>query len=176
MTVVLCFCMACSGKKNETPVKPVNRAALPRMHTENITTLISDSGITRYRITTPAWYVYDRTKEPYWSFPKGLHLQRFDEHYHIDAEIQCKRAFYYQARQLWRLDGKVKALNLQGETFESEQIFWSQREHRIYSDSLVRITKLTQIIIGKAGFDSNETMTKYTIKLTNGTIPVKPTK
>jgi len=176
LAVVLCFCTACTDKQSETPVKHINRNALPRMSAENVVTLISDSGITRYRITTPLWYMYDKVPEPYWAFPKGLHLQRFNERYHIDAEINCKRAFYYQNRQLWKLEGKVKALNLQGETFESEQIFWSQRDKRIYSDSLIRITKQTQIIVGKAGFESNESMTKYIIKQTNGIIPVKPTQ
>lgn len=171
MAVVLCFLTGCGNFDSEAPVKPIDRSKLPRMYATNITTLISDSGITRYRITTPVWYIYDRASEPYWSFPKGMHLQRFDAGFHVDAEITCKKAYYYQVRQLWRLDGKVRMINLQGEMFESEQVFWNQREQRIYSDSLIKITQHTKIING-LGFESNQTLTKYAIKKPYGIFPV----
>ncbi len=141
------------------------------MYAENVTTLISDSGITRYRITTPVWYIYDKSSEPYWAFPKGVHLQRFDQSFHIDAEINCKKAYYYQVRQLWRLDGKVRMINLQGDMFESEQVYWNQRDQKIYSDSLIKITQRTKIITG-LGFESNQTLTQYAIKKPQGIIPV----
>jgi LPS export ABC transporter protein LptC len=171
VAVVLCFCTGCTKSASDAPGKPIDRTKIPRMYAENVTTLISDSGITRYRIITPAWYVYDRSSEPYWAFPKGVHLQRFDESFHVDAEINCKRAYYYQVRQLWRLDGKVRMINLQGDMFESEQIYWNQREQKIYSDSLIKITQRTKIITG-IGFTSNQTLTQYTIRQPQGIIPV----
>jgi LPS export ABC transporter protein LptC len=169
--VVLCFCTGCKKTESEIPVKPIDRTKLPRMYAENVTTLISDSGITRYRITTPVWYIYDKSSEPYWAFPKGVHLQRFDQSFHIDAEITCKKAYYYQVRQLWRLDGKVRMINLQGEMFESEQVYWNQRDQKIYSDSLIKITQRTKIFTG-LGFESNQTLTQYAIKKPQGIIPV----
>lgn len=172
MAVVLCFLTGCTNFDSDAPGKPIDRTKLPRMFSTNVTTLISDSGITRYRISTPLWYIYDRASEPYWSFPKGIHLQRFDASFHVDAEITCKKAFYYQPRQLWRLDGKVRMINQQGEMFESEQVFWSQREQRIYSDSLIKITQHTKVITGR-GFESNQTLTQYTIKQPNGIFPVE---
>ena len=47
---------------------------IPTMLTRDVETLISDSGVTRYRIVTPIWYVYDEVEEPYWRFPEGLNL------------------------------------------------------------------------------------------------------
>ena len=38
---------------------------IPTMLTRDVETLISDSGVTRYRIVTPIWYVYDEVEEPY---------------------------------------------------------------------------------------------------------------
>ena len=40
------------------------RDLVPVMKAENVTTIISDSGVTRFRISTPRWMVYDKTKEP----------------------------------------------------------------------------------------------------------------
>ena len=47
------------------------------MVTHNVNTLISDSGVTQYKIVAPVWYVYDEADTPYWSFPKGLYLQKW---------------------------------------------------------------------------------------------------
>jgi LPS export ABC transporter protein LptC len=172
--VVLFFMVACTDVHPDTVSISVDRTKLPRMIATHVTTLISDSGITRYRITTPIWYVYDRAMEPYWNFPKGIFLQRFNESYHVDGSIRCDSARYFEAKQLWELDGKVKAMNLQGETFESSQLFWDQHGQRIYSDSLIRVTQHVKIIIG-VGFDSNQALTKYTIREPEGIIPVNPT-
>lgn len=171
--VVLCFMAACSDIHPKTVDISVNRNKLPSLIETHVTTLISDSGITRYRITTPIWYVYDRAPMPYWYFPKGIILQRFDKNYHVDGSIRCDSARYFIGQQLWQLDGKVKALNLQGETFETPQLFWSQHDQRIYSDSLIRVTQSSKIIIG-IGFDSNQSLTKYTIRSPEGIIPVSP--
>lgn len=46
------------------------RDSLPVMDTKGVTTLISDSGITRYRVNTAEWLIYDRKKPPYWAFEK----------------------------------------------------------------------------------------------------------
>ena len=42
---------------------------MPSMTTVNVATLISDSGITQYKIVSPLWNVYDEVDTPYWSFP-----------------------------------------------------------------------------------------------------------
>ena len=44
------------------------RDSLPVMDTKGVTTLISDSGITRYRVNTAEWLIYDRKNPPYWAF------------------------------------------------------------------------------------------------------------
>ena len=43
---------------------------MPTMSTVNVSTLISDSGITQYKIVSPLWLVYDNADTPYWNFPK----------------------------------------------------------------------------------------------------------
>ncbi|MPM10940.1 hypothetical protein SDC9_57277 [bioreactor metagenome] len=65
----------------------------------------------------------------------------------------------------------MRATNIKGELFETEQLFWEQKSEKIYSDSLIKITQEDYIIIGK-GFESNQEMTKYQVKQTQGVIPV----
>ena len=170
--IICFFIVACSS--NEKPDKIaaiVNRSALPQLHATEITTVISDSGITRYRISAPIWNVYDKSSKPYWDFPKGIHFEKFDANLKVDANMHSKYARFNENEQLWELRGKVKATNVQGELFETEQLFWNQREERMYSDSLIKITQISHIITG-IGFESNQAMTRYTIRKPQGIFPV----
>ena len=66
------------------------RDSLPSMKTLGVTTLISDSGITRYKIITEEWEIYDKKNPPYWAFEKGVYLEKFDSLFHIDASIKSR--------------------------------------------------------------------------------------
>ena len=54
------FFTSCSGRKKELGEAFTERDSLPVMDTRGVTTLVSDSGITRYRINTEEWLVFDR--------------------------------------------------------------------------------------------------------------------
>ena len=172
--LILLGIVACNTNTDSTEkISAVgDRVKTPRLHATEITTIISDSGITRYRISAPCWNIYDRAIPPYWEFPKGIHLERFDPALKVDANIHSQYAKFNENEQIWELRGKVRAINLQGELFETEQLFWNQRQERFYSDTLIKITQATRIITG-IGFESNQNMTKYQIKRPQGIFPVK---
>ena len=69
---VLLFISACSGGKKQMGEAITERDSLPVMDTREVTTLISDSGVTRYRIKTKEWKVFDRKSPPYWAFERGI--------------------------------------------------------------------------------------------------------
>jgi LPS export ABC transporter protein LptC len=172
VVVVLFSFSSCGSKDTELTDAIGDRATLPQLHAREITTVVSDSGITRYRINTPQWDIFDKASQPYWEFPAGIHLERFDEQLAVDANVHCLYARFYEREQLWQLKGNVRATNIQGELFETELLFWDQRMEKIYSDSLIKITTPEYIIIG-VGFDSNQEMTKYNVRQTQYVIPVQ---
>lgn len=172
MVVVLFLLFSCHSTVPQQTDPVLNRSEMPRLHSRDVTTVISDSGITRYRINTPQWDIYDRSAQPYWEFPYGVHFERFDEQLVVDANIHCEYARFLENEQLWELRGNVRATNIQGELFETEQLFWNQKTEKIYSDSLIKITQENYIIIGM-GFESNQEMTKYQVKQSQGVIPVE---
>jgi LPS export ABC transporter protein LptC len=171
VVVVLFFMFSCSKEKVEQIGAIKNRSAMPQLHATEITTIISDSGVTRYRISASRWDVFDKAVKPYWNFPNGIHFEKFDMNLKVDANIHSKYARFDVNEQRWELRGKVRATNLQGELFETEQLFWSERENRIYSDSLIKITQVSHIITG-IGFESDASMTRYTIRKPQGIFPV----
>ena len=80
---------------------------MPSMVTHNISTLVSDSGVTQYKIV-PVWYVYDEVDTPYWSFPEGLYLQKFDPKFKVIATVAADSARFFRLQKLWRLEGNVE--------------------------------------------------------------------
>ncbi|MCM1355819.1 MAG: LPS export ABC transporter periplasmic protein LptC [Staphylococcus sp.] len=161
-----------SGCKEGDPVGMgnVDASRTPTMLTRNVETLISDSGVTRFRIETPLWYVYDEVEEPYWNFPEGLHLDKYDNFFRKEATVVADSAYYMKNKQVWRLDGNVRITNVMNEKFLTNQLFWDQRLHKLYSDSFIHIERADKVLEGY-GFDSNEQLTRYTIRRVSGIFP-----
>ena len=78
---------SCSGKGKNLADAISENDTLPSMNSLGVTTLISDSGITRYKIVTEEWIINDKKNPPYWAFEKGVYLEKFDTLFHIDASI-----------------------------------------------------------------------------------------
>lgn len=169
MIVVALF--SCREEKKLDVLKDLNPKTMPTMRTENVNTLISDSGITQYRIKSPIWFVFDEVDTPIWRFPKGLYLEKFDKSMKVISSVACDSATYFKRLQLWRLDGNVEMHNNQSDLFLTQQIFWDQRNHKVYSDSFIHIERTDRIIEG-LGFVSNEKLTTYTINKPTGIFPM----
>lgn len=168
LVVVVLFGAAACSKEEAPKLEAVkDRKKLPGLAATKITTVISDSGITRYRIYTDQWDVFDRAAEPYWNFPKGLHFERFDKRLNIDANFHSKTAKYYEYKKLWEFRGNVKAVNIKGEMFETDLLYWDQTQERIYSDKFIRVTQATRVITAY-GFESDQSLTKYNFRNVEG--------
>lgn len=167
----LLFFVSCNKDQPDKISAVKNRNTIPKLHATEITTVISDSGVTRYRITAQRWDVFDKAIQPYQEFSKGVYFEKFDLNMKVEANIRSNYARFNENEKLWDLRGKVRAMNLQGELFETERLFWNQNQERFYSDTLVKITQKTRIITG-IGFESNQSMTKYQIKRPQGIFPV----
>ncbi len=169
--IAICFFFSCS-EGNEVVDISSDPSTTARLTATDVTTLVSDSGITRYRVDAKVWKVFDRVEDPYWDFPEGIHFDRFDPDMNVDAEIESKKAVYYTTRKFWDLKDSVHAMNLKGEHFECDQLFWDEKAERVYTNGKVKITQQDKIIYGK-GFESNQTFTKYVIKKPEGIFPIE---
>ncbi len=152
----------CKGGNKALGEAIVERDSLPSMVTLGATNLVSDSGVTRYRIETEEWEIYDKKKPPYWAFEKGVYLEKFDSVFNIEASIKADTAYYYMDDKLWKLVSNVDIENMKGERFETDLLYWNEATEKVYSDEFVRITQPDRIITGY-GFESNQQLTNYRI-------------
>ena len=172
LVMLAMFVFGCKEKSVQQSAQSQPREQAAVLLTDSVSTLISDSGVTRYRIEAPQWLMFDKTDPPYQEFPEGIYLEQFDLDLSVAASLKADYAYYDESAQRWTLIGNVHAMNRQGEQFETPKMMWDQQTHRVYSDTSIHITRETSIIEG-VGFDSNEQMTQYTILNPTGVFPIK---
>ena len=166
---------ACSGNNKNLAEAIAENDTVPSMKSLGVTTLISDSGITRYKIVAEEWIIHDKKKIPYWAFEKGVYLEKFDTLFHIDASIKADTAYYYEKKKLWELKGNVQILSQRGDKFQTELLFWDEKKEKVYSDKYIQIEQEDKIIRGY-GFESNQDLTEYEIKNSTGIFTVEDTQ
>lgn len=172
VTMLLLFVGSCTSSKKETVAVVFNPDSSYIMRTTDVATLISDSGITRYKLNAKEWLMFSKAKDPFWYFPEGIYIEKFDSLFNAEASVKADTAYYWEKKKLWKLIGNVEILSLENEKFETSEMFWDQAKERIYSSKRVRIEKKDQIIIGKEGFESNQDMTKYSFINSEASFPV----
>ena len=173
LAVVMLFLSAsCSKGKEPVSAAITNRDSVPVMVTRDVATYISDSGVVRYKIIADEWQVFDRLEPSMWTFEQGVYLEKFNNDLSIEATILADTAYYYDKEELWELRGNVHIENEQDEQFDTQLLFWNQKTKRVYSDLFIRIRQQKRIITG-TGFTSNQDFTRYTIKHTQGIVPIK---
>lgn len=166
----LCAMISCNREKKEVVDIEFNQDSTYTMKATEVITLVSDSGITRYKVVTKEWLMFSEAQEPYWLFPKKVHLEKFDSLFHVEASVDADTAYYYERKELWKLVGHVRVESLQGERFETDVLFLDQ--DKIYSDCFIRITKGDFVNTG-VGFESNRTLTQYKIFNSAAEIPLQ---
>lgn len=105
-----------------------------------VNTLISDSGVMKYRMIAERWEVNTVKNPSFWLFDKGLVLEEFDQQFHIQAYITCDTAWFYDQLRIWELRGNVLVRTTDGTRFSSEELYWNQAERKLYSYKYSKLT------------------------------------
>ncbi len=161
------FVSACQEAVEHTAPAIRDRDSASVMTSWGVNTLISDSGVIKYRIVTERWDVNSVRHPSRWTFDKGLFLEQFDEKFHIQAYIQCDTAFYYNEMHLWELRSRVKVRTKDGLRFSSEQLFWDESRHELYSYVFSKLITPERTLQGTY-FRSDERMTHYVVTNSRG--------
>lgn len=158
---------ACQKQQEHTAAAVRDRDSVSMMTTYGVNTLISDSGVIKYRIITERWEVNQVREPSRWIFEKGLFFEQFDEKFHVQSYIQCDTAYYYDQERLWELHGRVSVLTKDGLRFNSELLFWDQAGHELYSYKPSKLVTPERTLEGTY-FRSDERMTNYYVSNSRG--------
>ena len=169
--VVMLVLSACSSSLKNNAELTGSGDSIVVMKSYDVVTLVSDSGVTRYRVETPEWLVYEKLERPCWMFPQGIHLEQLNTSMQVYSIVESKHAVYYVNDDIWVLSDSVRATNVDNEYFETNKLVVEQRKDSIYTDQFVKVTQKDRVITG-IGMRSNQRLTRYVIEKTQGIIPI----
>lgn len=168
-TILHSFLFSCQDGQERMPAAINAQDSAAFMRSRGISTLISDSGVLRYKLVAEEWDIYTITSPPTWKFMKGMLMERFDEQFHIDLHVEADTAYLHE-QKLWELRGRVVIHNVEGTLFRTEELFWDMNEHKMWSTKYMRIKTTDQELEG-TDFRSNEQMTDYYVSNSEGKFP-----
>lgn len=150
---------------------PTNPELVPTMSTSDVQTVISDSGLTRYRIAAKLWNMYEEAKAPHWTFPQGVICEELGPNFETLSTIKCDSAYFDKNHNLWTLIGNVNITNSKGDIVLTDELMWDQHAHKLFSDAFIHIEKQGRIIEGY-GYESNERLTTYQLRQVEAIFPI----
>ena len=166
-TLIAAVLLGCNEAQEHTAPAIYDRDSVSMMTSYGVNTLISDSGVIKYRIVTERWDVNTVKNPSRWTFEKGVFFEQFDEKFHVEAYIQADSAWYYDQKKLWHLRGRVRIRNISGLIYESEELYWDGITHELYSYAFSKITTPERSMEGTY-FLSDEHMRHYTVSNSKG--------
>lgn len=158
---------ACTGEKEHTAAAVNDEDSVAMMVTRGVNTLISDSGVVKYRLVAELWEVNQARDPSRWVFDKGLFMEQFDEKFHTEMYIQADTAYYFDQQRLWELRGRVRVRTVDGLRFASEELYWDQVKREFYSNLFSRVITPERELEGTY-FRSDENMYCYTVSNSAG--------
>ena len=167
ITLALFSLMACNeAHEHLAPaINPEDSVAM--MTSYGVNTLVSDSGVIKYRIVTERWDVNTLRQPSRWEFMKGVFFEQFDEKFRVQAYVQADTAWYYDQLRLWKLRGRVRVRTIDGMVYTSEELYWDGIAHELYSYVYSRLVTPERTLEGTY-FRSDEKMTRYTVSNSKG--------
>lgn len=105
----------------------------------------------------------------YVEFPEGVDVKFYDDDYNVSTSLLCKYAINYTGQELWKFSDSVVIESVQGGELKTQELYFDQKNEKIYSVKFVEVTDPQGTLIrGKGGFESNYDFTIYEFKNVDG--------
>ncbi len=159
--------VSCEEQKEHTAPAIHDRDSVSMMTSYGVNTLISDSGVIKYRIVAERWEVNTVRNPSRCIVEKGLLFPKVAETVPVQSYIPCDTPYYYDQKRLWELRSRVSILTKDGLRFTSQQLFWDETNHELYSHVHSKLVTPERTLEGSY-FRSDERMTKYYVSNSRG--------
>ncbi|MDR0954070.1 MAG: LPS export ABC transporter periplasmic protein LptC [Rikenellaceae bacterium] len=153
-------------------VASVEKETLITMQSTDLTVRNSVNGKLSYLFETPLLERYELAEEPYMEFRQGVKMTTYNDSTQlVESTLVADFAKYIEPKQLWEARGNVVATNAEGRVLKTEQLFWDEKEDRIYSVVRSQMTEGEDVTIGD-GFETNSAFDNYRIHNPRGKVRV----
>ncbi|MDQ3073265.1 MAG: LPS export ABC transporter periplasmic protein LptC [Bacteroidota bacterium] len=169
------FCLVwvlCACKKNDLKqVENITSKTVPAERSTDVEAIYSDSAEVKARMMAPVMIRY-LGDNPTVEMKKGLKVEFYSDSLTINSSLKSDYAIRYVNKGITKLTGNVVVVNIQGDTLNTEELYWDEPKERVYSEKFVKVKTRDKIFLAE-GFESNVEFTKYTFYKLKGIITVK---
>ena len=141
---------------------------------EEVEVIYSDSGRVQMKVIAPILFRHLDKKQPKREFPEGLEVYFIGEEQTVESWLKGKHAIEIENEQLTTIRDSVVLVNKNGEKLETDHLIWDQKEGRIYTDQLVKMTTIDKKIWGY-GFEADREFKRWSIRAVQGELKIDPT-
>ena len=153
--------LGCQANSSKDLAPFANKINMQLEVSHQVEVLYTDSGYLKAKITAPVVNNYSGN-DPYQEMPQGIKAYTYYLDGGLASSISAQYAVRKQGGGVIEARNKVVITNVKGDTLNTEQLFWKEKEKRIYTNKFVRITTPTKIFFGD-GLESNQEFTHYRI-------------
>ena len=141
---------------------------------DSLTIIQSSEGHREFVFKTPLMERYELAREPYMEFRRGVEITTYDDSTGLEeSNLVADYAIFFEKRELWEAKGNVVARNADGQTLYTQQLFWNQSTHRVYSNVDSKVVQGQDVFIGE-GFESDDKFEKWSFRKFTGKLTVDP--
>ncbi len=166
------FFVGCENDIEE--IKRLQQNQITVDEVKQVTSYLSQGGRLKAKLTAPFMLRYYDTV-PRVEFPNTLHVDFYNDSMQIESYLDAKKASYYEQQSRVILTDSVVVIRINGDTLKTNELFWEQNLHKLFTNSDVEIRQKTKTIYGK-GFESDEQLKNFRIDSITGIILVGASK
>lgn len=145
IAILIIILIACGCKDDVATATSgdIDPKDMPTMVSHNVQTLLSDSGKTKYRITTKTWIAYEQQEHSHWVFPDGLIAEELDNtttKFDVKMSMKCDSAHYDRNTRMLNLTGNVTIHDNTGGEITCDSAYYDEEKLLWSLNSMVTIT------------------------------------
>lgn len=166
------FFWACENDLEK--IRDMQRTRLSVDEVKNVTSYLSQGGRMKAKLTAPLMLRFFDSV-PRVEFTNSLHVDFYNDSMQIESYLDAKKAWYYEQQSRIVLTDSVVVIRIDGDTLKTNELYWEQNLHKLYTTKDVEIRQKTKTIFGK-GFESDEQLKNGRIDSITGILLVGASK
>lgn len=140
--------------------------------TTDVELIYSDSAIVNVIVKAETMLTNTRRGDKKQIFPDGVDVDFFDTRGRVQSELTCKKATRFEKDKRILMQDSVVWKSGKGEILDTEELVWDERNQKVFSKRLVKITTAQDVIHGY-GFEADQGFTKWKITRPQGEMGVE---
>ena len=138
---------------------------------KNVEAYLSQESFVKARLRSPLMLRYENLKDTTYSeFPNTLHVDFFDSTAKIQSWLDAKYGKYFESQNTVYLRDSVVAININGDTLKTPELWWDQQKEKFYTDKYAELHTKDKQILGGKGLEATQDFRDIVFKETTGTV------